>query len=63
MVQIKNINPLGSALVVANFGRVEFGAVVDLPKEVAEKLLAGKNFKKAGKPETQQKAAAKNAPK
>jgi hypothetical protein len=60
MVQIKNINPLGSALVVANFGRVEFGAVVDVPKDVAENLTAGPNFAADKKTETK-KAAAKNA--
>ena len=61
MVQIKNTNPLGSALAVPGIGRVEFDAIADVPKELADYLTAGKCFKKAsGKTETTKKAAAKN---
>jgi hypothetical protein len=60
-MKIKNISPLKTALNVAGYGRVDFGQTLDVPKDIAEALAAGKLFKLAdGKPNTP-KAAAKNA--
>ncbi|QDP46574.1 MAG: hypothetical protein Unbinned4098contig1000_34 [Prokaryotic dsDNA virus sp.] len=46
MVNIKNINPLEAPLQVE--GRVvDFGDVIDVPKNIADNLISTPNFEKA----------------
>jgi hypothetical protein len=60
MVNIKNTSPLKSALQVE--GKiVAFGDVIDVPKNIADYLVATPNFSKASLDDTKKNKAAKNS--
>ena len=60
MVNIKNTSPLKSALQIEG-GTVAFGDVIDVPKNIADYLIATPNFSKASLDDTKKSKSAKNS--
>ena len=58
MVNIKNVNPLKSALNVLG-QNVEYGGIIDVPRDVADELMKSPNFEKASLEDAKKTKAAK----
>ena len=60
MVNIKNTSPLETALLIEG-RKVEFGDIIDVPKDVAEYLIATPNFSKASLDDAKKNVAKKSS--
>jgi hypothetical protein len=60
MVNIKNTSPLETALLLEG-QKVEFGDIIDVPKDVADYLIATPNFSKASLDDAKKKKGADNS--
>lgn len=58
-MKIKNESKLGAAVKVAGVGFVEFGEIVEVDDQLAERLLAGGCFVAAGSAQSPTKGGAK----